>query len=195
VVAGLANGTALVWNVAPAVGGSLPPSPDLSEQELGRVWIALGNEDAAAGQAAVQALISHPPQALAFLKGRLQPAAEANPQRIQQLLIDLGADRFAVREAATRELERQGERAEAVLRQALTGKLAPEVRRRLEAILNGFPGQPTPETLRQLRAIQALEHMASSDARDLLKVLARGAPGAWETQEATAALERATQVR
>ncbi|HEV3117858.1 MAG TPA: sigma-70 family RNA polymerase sigma factor [Gemmataceae bacterium] len=49
VVAGLANGTALVWNVAPAVGGSLPPTPDLSEQELGRVWIALGNADAAAG--------------------------------------------------------------------------------------------------------------------------------------------------
>jgi hypothetical protein len=48
----------------------------------------------------------------------------------------------------------------------------------------------SPETLRQLRAVQALEHIGSSEARQVLAVLARGAPEARLTHEANAALTR-----
>ena len=65
------------------------------------------------------------------------------------------------------------------------------VRFRLRTILSQAPGLVTaPETLRSLRAIEVLEHIATPEARQLLARLADGAPGAWQTREAKAALER-----
>ena len=46
------------------------------------------------------------------------------------------------------------------------------------------------EALRSLRAIEALEHIETPEARDLLRKLAAGAPGARLTREAQAALDR-----
>jgi hypothetical protein len=44
--------------------------------------------------------------------------------------------------------------------------------------------------LRLLRSIEALERMDTPQARELLKALATGAPGALTTDEAAAALKR-----
>jgi len=46
------------------------------------------------------------------------------------------------------------------------------------------------ETLRQGRAIEVLEHIATPEARQLLQTIAEGAAGAGLTREAKAALER-----
>src|SRR5262245_12556283 len=69
-----------------------------------------------------------------------QPKKEAGPPadeaRLAVLLKDLDSDQFAVREQATRELEKQGPSAHAFLRKALEGKLlSPEARRRVEKLV------------------------------------------------------------
>ncbi len=48
----------------------------------------------------------------------------------------------------------------------------------------------TPEQIRQLRAVEVLEHLATDDARKLLDKLAGGARDALLTREAKAARER-----
>ena len=49
---------------------------------------------------------------------------------------------------------------------------------------------PPPEQLRPLRAVEALEQMGASAAREVLEALARGAPEAQITREAKATLAR-----
>jgi hypothetical protein len=49
---------------------------------------------------------------------------------------------------------------------------------------------PSAESLRNLRAVAVLEHIASAEARKLLDTLATGAPEARLTQEAKASLAR-----
>jgi hypothetical protein len=51
----------------------------------------------------------------------------------------------------------------------------------------------TSERLQQLRAGAALEWSANSEARQLLKLLADGEPGAWLTEEAKGALGRVSR--
>jgi hypothetical protein len=131
------------------------------------------------------------PGALAFLKQRLKPSAEVDAKAIRRWIGDLDNDEFAVREKASRELEKFGPEAELVYRQVLAGEPSPEVRRRLEALLNR-PSLPirSAEVLRFLRAVTILERIASPDARSVLEDLAKRAPGAWQTREAKAALSR-----
>jgi hypothetical protein len=49
---------------------------------------------------------------------------------------------------------------------------------------------PSGEPLRTLRALAALDHADTPDARRLLDELAGGAPGAWLTQETKAVTVR-----
>ena len=52
---------------------------------------------------------------------------------------------------------------------------------------------PGPETLRTIRAIMVLERIGTAEAQAVLETLAGGAPGARETAEAKASLERLAQ--
>src|SRR5262249_55315026 len=133
--------------------------------------------------------------AVPFLKERLRPAEPADPERIRQLIADLDSQQFAAREAASKELTSLGAEAEPALRAALKGSPSAEHRRRVEAILAvlGSRRVPSPEVPRRLRALQVLEQIGSTEARQHLETLARGAPAAIETREAGAALGRLTR--
>ena len=66
-----------------------------------------------------------------------------------------------------------------------------ERRRRAELLLIKLAGPLTlPDRLREVRAIEVMEQIGSPEARELLQVLAKGAPGAGLTEEAKASLER-----
>jgi hypothetical protein len=76
------------------------------------------------------------------------------------------------------------------LENALTGKLSLDARRRIETVLVKQPKQGLPQTVRDLRALEALERMGTPAARAALKRLAGGPAETRLTREARAALER-----
>jgi len=90
-----------------------------------------------------------------------------------------------------KELERLGEVATKALEKALVGNVTLELKQRLTILLEkAKDASLPPETLRQLRAVEALEYIATADARRLLKTLGQGADEARLTKEARASLER-----
>jgi hypothetical protein len=126
-----------------------------------------------------------------FLRERLRPVPAGDWERVRRLVLDLDDDTFAARERATAELARLGADAEPALRRALRETRSAEVRRRARELLDKREGGDWPAgRLREWRALAALEHIGTAEARRLLQTIARGAPEAWLTQEAQASLER-----
>jgi hypothetical protein len=120
----------------------------------------------------------------------LQPVAPGDSKLIDRLIGHLDSDDFAVRERATRELEKLDTTIEETLRQAIERSASTEVRTRAKAILVKLDLSPSPALLRQLRAIELVERIGTPSARRLLATVAGGAPGAKLTYEAKAALQR-----
>src|SRR5262245_8992167 len=133
---------------------------------LESLWKDLQAEDAAVAYRAVRALGANPPGAVPFLRERLRPDA-VEDARLNRLLADLGSPSFRVRESAQRELEKMGPLAEPRLRRELSNRPTLEVRRRVEHLLQLLDASPqpgpvrSPEQLRALRAVEALEEIGS----------------------------------
>jgi WD40 repeat protein len=161
----------------------------LTPAELDDLWSALAAEDAVKADQAIGTLVGATEQAVALMKERLRPVSEPNAQQIATWIDDLDSDQFHVREKAGAELEKLGERTETVLRNKLTEKASPELRRRIEQLLAKI-GQLTPDTMRALRAVEVLEHIGSSEARKVLEALAAGAESTRLNSEAKASLGR-----
>jgi RNA polymerase sigma factor (sigma-70 family) len=184
--------TALVWD-ALNPGGEPPAAADLSPRELEALWADLAGEDAPRAYRAIRVLVAAPGQAIPFLRKRLRPAAAPDPKQLARLIADLDDDeQFAVREKATRELEKLGRLARPALQQVLAGSPSPEVRRRVErALQRGEELVLSPEELRGWRAVEVLEHIGTADARDVLDRLGRQGPDtSLLCRDARAALER-----
>jgi hypothetical protein len=187
----LADGTALVWDLTPALRPAEPLARDAGAMELAAWWADLADEDAKKAQGAVWALADVPKQAVPFLGGRLKAIVPPDEKRVQRWIAELDSDNFDTREGAFKELSRVDELIEPLARNALGGKVPPETRRRLEGLLQAISVIPaTPDDLRQLRAVQALELIGSPEARSLLRGLGKGAPGAQQTREAQESLDR-----
>lgn len=167
----------------------------LEGRDLERLWTDLAGEDAAKAHQAVWTLAAAPEKAVPFLKDHLQPASAINAEQVQRLIADLDSTEFALRRDASKKLASFGEQAEPALRQALAGKPSLEVRKRLETLLAdsemaGHGIVRSPEVLRMLRAIRALEQMGTHEAREVLQTLAAGDPAARPSREAKEAVRR-----
>jgi RNA polymerase sigma factor (sigma-70 family) len=182
----------MVWD---ATGASQAARGDLGTAEAESLWADLAAPDAARSHRAMGKLVASPKPALALLRQHLRPAAGASPERLARLIDDLDGDRFEVRESATRELEALGELAETALRQVSEKGPTLEVRRRAERLLDKLVLPGSSERLRQWRALELLEVMATPEAWRLLEDLARGTPEAMLTREAKASLDRLRAVR
>jgi HEAT repeat protein len=133
-----------------------------------------------------------PAGAAAFFAERARPLPVEQRERIARLVAELDDDDFGVREKATAALEKLGPQAEPSLRETLSGSPTPEVRRRTEALLKKLG---TPEALdarrRWLRALEALERIGTTEARQVVEALAKGTTEAPSvTVEARATLGR-----
>jgi hypothetical protein len=110
-----------------------------------------------------------------------------------RLVADLDSNLFKVRESASRELGLCGEQAAAATQVAVYSTDSPEVQARLRRLL----AQPfivrSPERLRLIRAIALLERLATPEAEQVLRPLAKGDPTARETQAAEQAMRRLGQ--
>jgi hypothetical protein len=125
----------------------------------------------------------------------LKPLArKVDDKQIVQLIGELDSDQFQRRSDATEKLTRMGEEAEPALKAALAGKSTLESRMRVEKILAAVQSHPfTTEQLRHLRALEVLQHINTSDARQVLQAIAQGAPGTLTT-EASDALAQCLKV-
>jgi WD40 repeat protein len=188
-VTGSHDTTSLIWDVAGLAKSA--KSPAAADVNVEARWKDLAGDDAAKAYDAILALAGAPEQARAFLKDRLQPAAAGDASQIAKLITDLDSDQFAVRKKASADLEKIGEPAIPLLRKALEGDPSQEVRKRIEELLAKTSNTaPRGEALRTLRVIEALETMATPEARHVLQALAKGMPEAGVTRAAQAALER-----
>jgi WD40 repeat protein len=177
-----------LWDVTGTRTG--PAVKKAGERELTAWWSDLAAEDAARAGTAITSFLRSPVQAGTFLAGRLHPVKSPDEKRLKQLVADLDAGDFKTREAASRQLARLGEQAEVVLRQASKARPSLEAQRRIKHLLDHLEQGPAGETLRLLRAIEVLEHLATPQARRTLEALAKGAHRARETLAAKAALLR-----
>jgi hypothetical protein len=87
-------------------------------------------------------------------------------------------------------LKKLGHRAEAALKQAVASKPTPEAGRRLQQLLDQLDLANSPDQLRQLRAVAALESSAAPQAIQLLEYLTKREAGTFLSREAQASLKR-----
>lgn len=185
------DGTILLWDAARLGRRPAEAQRMLSAQELDSLWADLAAEDAPRAWKAIGALASAPASAVACLKERLTPASPADGGKNARMILDVGSSNFHHRMKAVRELEGLGHVVEPALRLALQATPPLETRRRIEAMLAKLESQIlTGAALREVRALEALEHIGTPDARQVLARLAKGAPAALLTREAQAALHR-----
>jgi RNA polymerase sigma factor (sigma-70 family) len=189
-VSGGLDKTAHVWDVSRITSRRRKPA-ERSSADLEADWKGLAG-DVAAGYAALGRLVSSPQSAVAFLAKQLQNTKHPDTKRIERLIADLDDERFQVREQASKELEELAEYAAPALRKALGRKPSLEVKRWLEALLHRLNGggSLSAETVRHIRAVEALEAIGNPEARQLLDKLAAGPSEMRLTQEAQAAVRR-----
>ena len=147
---------------------------------------------------AIARLIAAGDSATALLRTKLVAASEIREERISGLVADLDHDSFVRREKASKELEKLLPRVRPALENALAITPSLEVQRRIKSLLalRSLVVRDA-EPLREIRAVQVLEHVATSGANgtrlsaiDLTKNLAAGAPEARLRQDAKATVER-----
>jgi hypothetical protein len=179
------NNMALVLDLTGASGRESKPSraPKV-------LWLELASEDGARAYQAVWDLATHD-KCTAYLREQLRPVPRLTPEELNRLLEDLDGRRFATRERAMRELERQGEFVRGPLLKRLQDRPTLEVSRRIEMLLRCLEqGELSKGNLPTVRAIEALENLGTPQARELLRTLASGLEGARCTEEARAAVRR-----
>jgi hypothetical protein len=189
VASGAGDSTILLWDITGRRADGRWHGKALTPRQLEACWTALTDEDAAKAYDAVWMLVASAERAVPFLREHLPPAPRPDPTTVTRLIADLDSDNFNVRQRAMKELSKLGDAIAPALRRALDGKQALEVRRRLQQLLDQTRDW-TPERLREHRAIQALEHIGTGQAKEVLEALAAGAPGTYRTEAAKTALRR-----
>jgi WD40 repeat protein len=182
---------ALLWDVTPA-GAAKPRKEPLTAAAADGLWAALAGDDAPAAFTAMADLAAAPDRAMALLQRELKPAPAAPTDAdLDRTFADLDSEDFTTREKASRRLAEFGESAVPGVRKRLAKAESAEVRKRALEFLDRFdPATLKPDRLRQMRAVELLEGIATPAARDVLSELAKGAAEAPLTRDAAAALQR-----
>jgi len=190
-VSGSQDTTALVWDTAALKKNVAIPVAKLTDKQVEAIWTDLTGSDSRKALQGIVALAGSPEQAVPFLARQLKPIEPPDAKRIDQLIADLDAKEFSARQKANDELEKFGELAVAALKKVLDGQPSLDTRQRVEKILAKATSQvPPADRLQSLRAMEALELIATAEARAALETMAKGAPGARVTEEAQATLKR-----
>ncbi len=186
------DGGVLLWKVPRASDDGLH---QLSEAERKALWIDLGSDSAMKAKTAIDRLVRSRSVAIAFITAKLSPLAAPVVPAITTHVQELDSDDFATRENAMHNLRAHGAKAELALRRRLEDSTSLEMRHRIETLLESIPAPllklpVSGDTLREVRAVEVLEHIGSPEAQKVLKTLSQGAPEARLTQEAKASVGR-----
>jgi hypothetical protein len=186
------DSTILLWDITDRRADGRWHSKPLTPRELEDCWSALADPDTVKAYDAVWRLVAAPDQAVPFLRKRLTPVPMTDEKLAAQRIAELDSDDFTTRQQAGEELSKYGDTIIPALQRALHGKPALEARRRVQQLLDQARDW-TDERLRDHRAIQALEHIGTSSAKEVLQRLAVGAPDTLRTEEAKFALRRSSK--
>jgi RNA polymerase sigma factor (sigma-70 family) len=192
---GSMDATVLTWDLPAPDPARSPGGEKPAADELPALWESLAGEDAAAAWRAAVRMALAGSDAGAFLSRRMAPVKADVDPKVHQAIADLDSDDFPTRERATADLIRIGQPAVGPLKAALKKGPGAEAEARIRDLLkNILPpsavGQSVGAEMQRLRGVAALEWAGDEVARNLLKQLADGAPGAVLTDQAAAALRR-----
>jgi WD domain, G-beta repeat len=184
------DGTVVFWDVTGRQLDPRPRHPLLTHQEWESCWNDLAKPDGQRAYRALQALVADSEQTIAKFGQRIRPVNEADANQTARLIRELDSDDFALRIKADAELAILGESARLALEQALQRKPSLDVSRRICALLDQLEPEHSPDQLRLLRAVEAVEQMRIPKSRELLASWSLGIPTARLTREAKASLRR-----
>jgi WD40 repeat protein len=183
--------TMLGWDLSRPEWRSRTLARKLTEADLMRHWDRLRNGTAELAYQSKWALAGDPEKTVALIRERLKPEPALPADRIRRWMADLDSADYSIRERAQGELSKHFDQAETELRAALKAKPSAEARTRITRIIESTEfAVPDPDHLRELRANEILEQIATPEARDLLRSIA-ASPGSTRTsRDAAASLKR-----
>jgi hypothetical protein len=155
---GSADTTVLIWDVSlPAATAATGVAADRGE--LSKHWQALAEDDAAKAYAAIGELAALPAGSVPWIKERIKPSVPLDSKRVEDLIGQLNDPQFKIRQKATTDLLRLGERVVPALDKVLAGKPALETHLRLQDLRKRLAGLALQgERLQAFRAVEVLEH-------------------------------------
>lgn len=154
-------------------------------------WDDLASLDARVGHSAVWALRNEPAKALTLLNEKLKSANMPDARELMAIVDQLGAKEYARREAALKRLHAYGQTILPFVRDSIKRTTELEKKKRLNELLEDWRNvaSRTPEEIRAIRCVEALEQIKDPNAKRLLAKLSKGTPSAILTREAKQALE------
>lgn len=183
------DGTGLVWDLSHLKRVKSGPEAGLAEAA---VWDDLAAEDPGRAYAAMTYLQARPTLAVGLLSRHLRPTTPLPAATISKLLRELDSDDAKTRRAALASLAALDLQIEGQLVRARDTTSSAEVKRAIGKLLVQLEGATlVPSRLREVRAVEVLETIATPEARALLTHWAKGADGrlAREAKEALARLK------
>jgi WD40 repeat protein len=178
-VSGSEDGTAVVWDLE--LVRDKARIVDLRGQ-----FDVLSDRDFLIAYGAFCRLRAVPKEALALIEKHIGPATKVPADGFAQLVKNLDAPTFAVRNRAMEELKRYGVAAEHVVRKTRQGNGKLETMRRIDDLLVFFEA----EWPRSQWCVTLLEDLREPRARELLTLLSKGDPDCRLTRIVAAALAR-----
>lgn len=167
--------TAIVWDVAKLLA-KLPERAKASEatpRQLDAWWMGLASGDGAAASEAIWSLSDRPRETLDLFREKLKPVVGPDAATVTKWVGDLDAPKFQVREKSYRNLAGMGESARDQLQEGLKKATSAEARFRITRLLGVINSQVAPAKLQPLRALEVLEKIGGSEAKQQLEALAK----------------------
>jgi hypothetical protein len=132
-------------------------------------------------------------QSRASLFDDIREAQRALPEgQVAKLVAEIDDDDFAIRDRASTELEKLGERVREQLLQALQARSSVESQYRIRLLLSRIPDAPPPIVRETLNS---LEYMETSESKAILRLFAEGASDLWTTKQSTIVLRKTKENR
>jgi hypothetical protein len=164
--------TILIWDVFGVATANPKDAAPLTEEELKTLWTQLQDKDAERACLAMGRLMRCPDVSGPYLKRQLLGRKGPDVAKLKAWVADLDDDHFDKRETASTELAKRLPMAEPLLKERLAGKPSLEASRRIEDLLSRVGSEPLPpETIRDLRALEVLEHIVPVAVGDLAREL------------------------
>ncbi len=173
-VTGSQDSTLMSWDMTLPNRHAVLPAVTLTAEARAKHWASLAGPAESAFRS-IWAFAADRNDAVKFFNGKFAVVERVPAERIKQWIADLDSPQFAMREKADKSLLANVDQAEAELRRSLKNGLGAEGRKRAQRILEvQASAKLSPNELREIRAVEALEKIGTPEARELLRSLARG---------------------